>query len=142
MRVAECGMRRITEPAANTIRRPTVPILVAQFLVAKETIPMMKDENRFPRRARKPASFFAFLLATEKSLKENMGITVIETRRLNETAPTTAMAISRKSWPASSWIKTTGKNTATVVRLEAMIAPQTSRVPSYAASKGVLLIWR
>ena len=117
-----------------------MPILVAQFLVAKETIPIMKDENWLPIRTTNPTSFLAFLVATEKSLKENMGMTVMDTIRLKDTAPTTAMAISRKSWPASSWIKTTGKNTATVVRLEAMMAPHTSRVPSYTASKGVFPI--
>ena len=65
-----------------------------------------------------------------KSCFENMGITDTETKRLKVTAEVTAMAISLKSCPASSCIKTTGRNTAMVVKVDARIAPQTSRAPS------------
>ena len=57
-------------------------------------------------------------------------------------AQVTAMAMSLKSWPASSSTKITGRKTATVVRVEARIAPQTSMVPSWAEAKGDLPILR
>ena len=53
-----------------------------------------------------------------------------------------AMAMSRKSWPASSWINMTGKKTATVVAVDARTAPQTSLAPSYAAVYEFLPIFR
>ena len=63
-------------------------------------------------------------------LEDNVGMTVMETMRLNVTALLMAIAISRNSWPASSWTKTIGRNTATVVSVLARTAPQTSTVPS------------
>jgi len=57
-------------------------------------------------------------------------MTDTETKRLKATAEVTAMAMSLKSCPASSFIKTTGRKTAMVVNVDARIAPQTSRVPS------------
>ena len=57
------------------------------------------------------------------------GMTAIETTSDSMTAATIASAISRKSCPASSWIVSTGMNTAAVVSVEARIAPQTSLPP-------------
>ena len=48
---------------------------------------------------------------------------------------TTAAPRSEKSWPAMPSMKTIGKNTATVVSVEATTAPPTSRVPRTAASR-------
>jgi hypothetical protein len=58
------------------------------------------------------------------------GITDTDTSRLSRMAKVMAMAISLNNWPASSWIKITGKNTATVVAVEASTAPHTSLAPS------------
>ena len=54
----------------------------------------------------------------------------METIRLKKMEDVMAMAISRNNCPASSWIKMTGKKTATVVAVEARTAPHTSFVPS------------
>ena len=56
-----------------------------------------------------------FFAAEASSRLANIGMTETETSRLRETAQETARAMSRKSWPASSWMKTTGTNTAMVV---------------------------
>ena len=61
-------------------------------------------------------------------------MTEIETKRLIRMAKVIAIAISRNSCPASSCIKITGRKTATVVAVDARMAPQTSVVPSYAAA--------
>ncbi len=57
-------------------------------------------------------------------------MTVIETISESVTDATMAIEMSLKSWPASSWIVSTGTNTAAVVSVEASTAPQTSRPPS------------
>ncbi len=59
-----------------------------------------------------------------------LGMALTDTTRLSMMAKVMAMAMSLKSWPASSSMKMTGKNTATVVTVEAKTAPQTSRAPS------------
>jgi hypothetical protein len=56
-------------------------------------------------------------------------MTVMATIRENATAVAMARARSRKSCPASSWTKTMGTKTASVVSVEARIAPQTSLLP-------------
>ena len=61
-------------------------------------------------------------------------MTVIETTSDNTTAALMASAMSRNSWPASSCTNTIGRNTATVVSVEATTAPQTSCVPRTAAT--------
>ena len=55
-----------------------------------------RGNRRLPRR---PLPLVSLQL---NSRLENMGMTVIDTTRLNATAPDTAMAMSRKSCPASS----------------------------------------
>ncbi len=60
----------------------------------------------------------------------SIGITVIETMSERAIAMEIAMAMSRKIWPAASSTRTIGMNTASVVRVDARIAPQTSTVPS------------
>jgi hypothetical protein len=69
------------------------------------------------------------------------GMTVIETISESMTAATIASAMSRKSCPASSWIVSTGMNTAAVVSVEARMAPQTSFPPLYAAAMGGSPAW-
>ncbi len=61
---------------------------------------------------------------------ERLGITVMETTRDRATAQVMAIAMSPKSCPTSSWMKTTGTNTAMVVRVLARTAPHTSVAPS------------
>ncbi len=72
---------------------------------------------------------------TRRIFEARVGITVMETIRLRATEQLTATAMSRKSWPASSWTKITGRKTAMVVRVLARIAPHTSTVPLYAATR-------
>ncbi len=83
-------------------------------------------------------------MALPKILLVNIGMTETETRRLRDTAETTAMAMSLNSCPASSSRNTTGRNTAMVVNVEARTAPHTSLVPSKDASKADLPmpLWR
>ena len=74
------------------------------------------------------SSIFSFFLFLLKNIFASTGITAIAVTRLKPTAALTAMAISPKSCPASSFINTTGKNTAIVVKVEASTAPHTSFV--------------
>ncbi len=69
-------------------------------------------------------------------------MTVMATTRLNPTAQLMARAMSPNNCPASCWMKSTGTNTAMVVRVLASTAPQTSRAPSCAAVKRGLPICR
>ena len=62
-------------------------------------------------------------------------MTVTEKSIERPTAALMARAMSRNNWPASSWMKTTGRNTATVVNVDAVTAPQTSLVPRTAATR-------
>ena len=57
------------------------------------------------------------------------------------TAKLIANAISLKSWPDVSSTNTTGKKTATVVNVEATIAPATSFVPLTAATNDFSPCW-
>lgn len=59
-----------------------------------------------------------------------MGMTNTDTNSDRKIAQVTAMAMSLNSCPASCSMNTTGRNTATVVRVEANTAPQTSLAPS------------
>ncbi len=59
-----------------------------------------------------------------------VGITVIETIRLNMTETVIAIAISLNNCPACSFTNTMGRNTAAVVKVLARTAPHTSVVPS------------
>ena len=54
----------------------------------------------------------------------------------------TVSAWSRKSCPATPSTKTMGRNTATVVRVEAITGPATSTVPATAASRASSPPWR
>ena len=106
MRAHHCLVANLTSHImASAIHEPTVPISENDFC------------GPFLSRIR------------PYNLLENIGITDTETKRLKATAQVTAMAMSRNSWPASSSIKTTGRKTAMVVRVEARMAPQTSRAP-------------
>ena len=67
---------------------------------------------------------------------------MIETIRLNATAKLIASAMSPNSCPTSSFMNTTGRNTAIVVAVLASTAPQTSRVPWSAESNRDLPICR
>ena len=80
--------------------------------------------------------------AVSRILAERLGITVIATSKLKLTPLLIANAISRKSCPASSSTKRIGRNTATVVRVLARTAPQTSTAPSCAARRRLFPIWR
>ncbi len=62
-----------------------------------------------------------------------MGIRVSETARAASREKETVSAWSRKSWAATPSRKTTGRKTATVVRVEAMTAWPTSEAPLRAA---------
>ncbi len=53
------------------------------------------------------------------------------------TAALIANAMSRNNCPASSWMNTTGRNTAIVVNVEAATAPHTSFVPRKAATRAL-----
>ncbi len=55
------------------------------------------------------------------------------TARLQSRAKVTVYAKGRKNSEASPWTRPSGRNTATVVAVLAVIAPATSRVPVYAA---------
>ena len=57
-------------------------------------------------------------------------------------AVVTAIAMSRNIMPTSICRNTTGRNTATVVSVDARIAPHTSRPPSYAAWNALLPMCR
>jgi len=61
-----------------------------------------------------------------------MGMTRTDTTRLKEMEAVMAMAMSRKSWPASSCMNTTGKENGDGGQglVEASTAPHTSRAPS------------
>ena len=63
-----------------------------------------------------------------------MGTTVMETKREASNAKVTVKAISLNNCPATPFTKTMGKNTETVVRVEAITAEPTSLVPLRAAS--------
>ncbi len=70
---------------------------------------------------------------SENNWYDSIGTTATDTTRLIITAVVTAIAMSRNIMPTSICRNTTGKNTATVVSVDASTAPHTSRVPSYAA---------
>ena len=63
------------------------------------------------------------------SLLASAGTTVIATSRESSTATAMATAISRNSWPTSSFMMRMGTNTRTVVKAETRIAPHTCFVP-------------
>ena len=75
---------------------------------------------------------------------ESIGTTVRATTSDTATATATARAMSRNNCPASCRMNRTGTNTATVVSVEATMAPLTSRPPSTAARRRPLPIsrWR
>ncbi len=124
------GNRMAAVNTASEKRHRNVPNLVAQFRMASSTSFIIPDCSPPPNPARSPLPDLTFLLDSLKRTLENMGMTVTETSRLRMTAQVTAMAMSLNSWPASSFMNTTGRNTATVVSVEARMAPQTSRVAS------------
>jgi len=140
-------------PTAKPVSSKTVAMRVAAFLRQARTMPRIMAEAARPTtlsgastrssvRTSSPLPL-AFLAARRRSVMvksclPSMGMTDTDTNSDRLTAQVTAMAMSLKSCPASSWMKTTGRNTATVVRVEASTAPQTSLVPSYAARTGPL----
>ena len=65
----------------------------------------------------------------------SMGTSVSDTTREARREKVTVRAMSLKSCPAIPSTKTMGKNTATVVNVEAVTAPATSVVPFMAESK-------
>ncbi len=65
-----------------------------------------------------------------KSRLDSAGITVIATTSDSVTATEMATAMSRKSWPTSSFMIRTGMNTMTVVSADTSTALHTWRVPS------------
>ena len=70
----------------------------------------------------------------ERRRAARLGITKIDTTSETDTASAMATATSRRSSPTSPCQSTIGMKTATVVAVDAMSAPQTSRMPRYAAS--------
>ena len=73
-------------------------------------------------------------LGSPSRRRASAGMTVMETNRESRTAIDRATAMSRKSWPTSSFITRMGTNTITVVRAETSTAPHTWEVPARAAS--------
>ncbi len=64
----------------------------------------------------------------------SIGISVIATTSEISIANVTVSAWSRNNWPATPCTNTSGKNTATVVSVDAITAIETSRAPFIAAS--------
>ncbi len=140
------GMNSSVAPTAKPVSNTMTARRVAQERRQASTSAMMTPAMERPtalrgRRARssKPETSLSPAAAARrsrrawakpKSLAASMGITDTDTNSDNVTEQVTAMAMSLKSCPASSWVKTTGRNTATVVSVEASTAPQTSRAPS------------
>ena len=73
----------------------------------------------------------------ESSQVEATGTTMRATARLHSSAKVTVSANGRKNSDASPWTKPSGRKTATVVSVLAVMAPATSRVPVYAARRMV-----
>ena len=71
---------------------------------------------------------------------ESMGTKVNAANNENNTEADNPIPISKNNCPASPLTKIIGANTATVVKVEANIAPPTSSVPSIAAFTGDLPI--
>ena len=95
----------------------------------KPATALMKPPAR-EAKGRNPFFPDSAVLTLPKILEDKEGMTVMDTDRLKTTALEMAMAMSLNSWPASSCTNTMGRNTATVVRVLASTAPQTSTVPS------------
>ena len=66
---------------------------------------------------------------------EATGTTISATARLQSSAKVTVYANGRKNSEASPCTRPSGRKTATVVKVLAVIAPATSRVPVYAARR-------
>ena len=89
-------------------------------------------ENSRPSRVAASGRFVAEAVGSARCLSSTeaaTGTTSTETISDRTTAALIANAMSPKSWPASSFTKSTGRNTATVVSVLASTAPQTSPAP-------------
>ena len=124
---------RPISPAMTPRRNAVLPLM-------RKTLSAMKVRTRSPQAASPPPR----CLSLRRILLDRLGMTETATIRLSTTEQETAMAMSRKSWPASSSTKTIGRKMATVVRVLARSAPQTSEAPSRAARTRLFPIcwWR
>ena len=129
-----------TNPTPPNTARNTVTILTA-----KPKLP-----QRTPLRAPRPATATALAtlffgvqsgcgcsglndIGALPAIEDNIGISVSDTTREIISAIETVSAWSLNNWPATPCTNTSGKNTATVVSVDATTAMLTSRVPVMAA---------
>ena len=115
----------------TTRRKPVLPLI-------RKTLLAINERTRSPI-ASKGESLFC---SPPRILLARLGMTDTATIRLSTTEQETGMAISRKSWPASSSINTIGRKIATVVSVLASSAPHTSEAPSKAAWARDFPCWR
>ena len=120
--------KKTTKKRANrygTIKRRQ-PRFVRQLALSAAQLPN-RNAGEISRKAGRACN--------EKSRAANIGTNRSATTKEANSENTTAKAKSPKIWPATPSTNTMGKNTATVVKVEAVTACATSRVPDTAANR-------